>query len=170
MDQSACASTCVDFAPQAACAGPVVSIAMVAAIGNGSAFSEGRDFGAWLGLEPDVFCHYGGSARSAALTACRYRRRLEPLTALAGAWLEGHPLKLLGAGNIRPMLPQVHTVGQAVSYVHTILGNIIIWAAGLHAVSALFHHLVLRDNVLTSMLPDWRRSPASADNISQKPA
>jgi transposase len=32
--------------------GPIISSAMVAAIGNGSAFSKGRDFGAWLGLVP----------------------------------------------------------------------------------------------------------------------
>lgn len=61
------------------------------------------------------------------------------------------------------MLPQAHDVGQVVSYVHTILGNVIIWATGLHAVAALFHHFVLRDNVLTSMFPDWRRAAASSD-------
>jgi transposase len=32
--------------------GPIISSAMVAAIGNGAAFSKGRDFGAWLGLVP----------------------------------------------------------------------------------------------------------------------
>ena len=32
--------------------GPIVSSAMVAAIGSGSVFSKGRDFGAWLGLVP----------------------------------------------------------------------------------------------------------------------
>jgi transposase len=32
--------------------GPIVSSAMVAAIGTGDAFSKGRDFGAWLGLVP----------------------------------------------------------------------------------------------------------------------
>jgi hypothetical protein len=32
--------------------GPIVSSAMVAAIGNGTVFSKGRDFGAWLGLVP----------------------------------------------------------------------------------------------------------------------
>jgi transposase len=32
--------------------GPIISSAMVAAIGNGSVFSKGRDFGAWLGLVP----------------------------------------------------------------------------------------------------------------------
>ena len=32
--------------------GPIISIAMVAAIGSGEVFSKGRDFGAWLGLVP----------------------------------------------------------------------------------------------------------------------
>jgi cytochrome b561 len=93
-----------------------------------------------------------------------------PLTAVVGAWLEGHPLTLLGAGNFGPILPQAHVVGQAVSYVHTILGNVIIWAAGFHAVAALFHHFILRDNVLTSMLPDWPPAAASPDKASGEPA
>ena len=32
--------------------GPVISSAMVAAIGNGAVFAKGRDFCAWLGLVP----------------------------------------------------------------------------------------------------------------------
>jgi transposase len=32
--------------------GPIIASAMVAAIGDGGAFSKGRDFGAWLGLGP----------------------------------------------------------------------------------------------------------------------
>ncbi len=32
--------------------GPIISTALVAAIGNGSAFERGRDLGAWLGLVP----------------------------------------------------------------------------------------------------------------------
>ena len=35
--------------------GPMISTAMVAAIGNGDAFERGRDFGAWLGLVPRQF-------------------------------------------------------------------------------------------------------------------
>jgi cytochrome b561 len=93
-----------------------------------------------------------------------------PLTAIVGAWLEGHPLTLLDAEDFGPLLPQVSDIGQAVSYVHTILGNVIIWAAGLHAVAALFHHFVLRDQVLTSMLPDWRRTAALSDKVAQEPA
>jgi len=32
--------------------GPLVATAMVAAVGNGSAFTKGRQFAAWLGLVP----------------------------------------------------------------------------------------------------------------------
>jgi transposase len=32
--------------------GPIISSAVVAAIGNGTGFGQGRDFGAWLGLVP----------------------------------------------------------------------------------------------------------------------
>ncbi len=32
--------------------GPIISSAMVAAIGAGDAFAKGRDFAAWLGLVP----------------------------------------------------------------------------------------------------------------------
>jgi len=32
--------------------GPIISTAVVAAIGTGEAFGRGRDFGAWLGLVP----------------------------------------------------------------------------------------------------------------------
>ena len=32
--------------------GPIISSAIVAAIGNGDAFTKGRDFAAWLGLVP----------------------------------------------------------------------------------------------------------------------
>jgi cytochrome b561 len=93
-----------------------------------------------------------------------------PLTAIVGAWLEGHPLTHLDVEDFGPLLPQVSDIGQAVSYVHTILGNVIIWAAGLHAVAALFHHFVLRDHVLTSMLPDWRRTAALSDKAPHEPA
>jgi transposase len=35
--------------------GPIISSAMVAAIGTGDAFAKGRDFAAWLGLVPKQF-------------------------------------------------------------------------------------------------------------------
>lgn len=35
--------------------GPIISTAMVAAVGDGEAFERGRDFGAWLGLVPKQY-------------------------------------------------------------------------------------------------------------------
>jgi cytochrome b561 len=83
------------------------------------------------------------------------------MTAIAGAWLEGHPLTLGILGNVPPMIPEAHATGQAVAKIHTILGDAVVWLAGLHAAAALFHHFVLRDAVLWSILPArWRRPSA----------
>jgi cytochrome b561 len=76
-----------------------------------------------------------------------------PLTAISGAWLEGHPLTFPGQVRVGPLLPEVHNLGKAIASIHTWLGNAILWIAGVHAVAALYHHFVLRDRVLRSMLP-----------------
>ena len=41
--------------------GPIISTAMVAAIGTGEAFERGRDFGAWLGLVPRQYSTGGNT-------------------------------------------------------------------------------------------------------------
>ena len=84
-----------------------------------------------------------------------------PVSAIVGAWLEGHPLTLWGFGNIGPMLSPAHDVGLSLASLHTTLGDIILWVAGLHAGAALFHHFFLRDSVLLSMLPGRRTSSSS---------
>jgi len=79
-----------------------------------------------------------------------------PLTAIAGAWLEGHPLTLGILGNVPPPVAESHALGASIATIHTYLGDTILWVAGLHAVAALFHHFVLRDEVLLAMLPRRR--------------
>src|SRR5258708_36007706 len=78
---------------------------------------------------------------------------LVPVTAILGAWLEGHPLTLLAMGDIQPWLPQSRQLGLALADIHGWLGNALIWLAGLHATAALYHHFWRRDTVLLSMLP-----------------
>jgi cytochrome b561 len=78
---------------------------------------------------------------------------LVPLTAILGAWLEGHPLTVLAVGNIQPLLPQSRAHGLVLADVHGWLGDALIWFAGFHAAAALYHHLWRRDTVLLSMLP-----------------
>lgn len=78
-----------------------------------------------------------------------------PVTAVLGAWFEGHSLLLPGLGAVASPWPPSHGLGELLSEVHPWLGDAIVWIAGAHAVAALVHHFVLRDNVLRAMLP-WR--------------
>jgi cytochrome b561 len=78
-----------------------------------------------------------------------------PLTAITGAWLEGHPLTWLG-GNVGPWIGESHDAGKLIAEVHGWLGDTILWVAGAHAAAALYHHFYLRDGVLRSMLPGRR--------------
>jgi cytochrome b561 len=79
-----------------------------------------------------------------------------PATAIWGAWAEGHALVPLGLGSIAPMIPQAHALGTTLADLHGLLGDTIMWIAGLHA-AALYHHLWIRDAVLSAMVP-WLRT------------
>ena len=80
-----------------------------------------------------------------------------PLTAISGAWLEGHALTLLGGVKVAPWLAENHDLGASIARLHTWLGDTIMWFAGAHALAALYHHFVRKDGVLLSMLPRLRR-------------
>jgi cytochrome b561 len=79
---------------------------------------------------------------------------LVPVTAILGAWLEGHPLTVLVLGNIQPWLSQSRQLGLVLANMHGWLGDVLVWLAGLHAAAALYHHFWRRDTVLLSMLPE----------------
>lgn len=78
-----------------------------------------------------------------------------PSTAITGAWLEGHPLTLITGTQIQPLFGTSHPAGAAFASVHKWLGDAIMWLAGFHAIAALVHHVVLKDDVLMTMLPRW---------------
>lgn len=79
-----------------------------------------------------------------------------PITAVLALGSEGHPLTLLGGVRIdqMPWIAQ-SAIAPLADWgdVHKFLGDAILWLAGLHAAAAIFHHLVLKDRVLTTMLP-----------------
>ena len=85
-----------------------------------------------------------------------------PLTAILGAWLEGHPIVLLAGVTFEAPVAAQHALGVTISEIHPWLGDVILWIAGLHAAAALYHHWVLKDRVLTSMVPGWLLQPRSA--------
>lgn len=78
-----------------------------------------------------------------------------PATAIAGAWLEGHPRTLLAGLEIAPRVAAAHDLGVRIAEINTWLGDTLLWLAGAHALAALHHHVVARDGVLLSMLPSW---------------
>ena len=78
-----------------------------------------------------------------------------PFSAISGAWLEGHSITIFGIGDISSPFAENHTVGALFARLHPLLGDSIMWIAGLHAAAGLFHHLILGDAVLLSMFP-WR--------------
>jgi cytochrome b561 len=111
----------------------------------------------WLDTRPVA----EASSRWMALTAKLVQLSLYvllfavPMTAIAGAWLEGHPLTLLSGIEIAPPIGLSHDLGATIAEIHTWLGDAILWLAGLHAAAAIFHHVVLKDRVLLTMLPRW---------------
>ena len=84
-----------------------------------------------------------------------------PTTAVLSLASEGHPLTLLGGVRVDQM-PWIATLPIAGMTdwgdVHGFLGDAIVWLAGLHAMAAIYHHLLLKDGVLASMLPWVRRA------------
>lgn len=52
-------------------------------------------------------------------------------------------------------VPDKH-FGHAIEDIHETFGNVLMYLAALHAVAALFHHFIQRDNALKRMLPPAR--------------
>ena len=84
---------------------------------------------------------------------------LLPVTATLALGGEGHPLTLLGGLRLDRM-PVIadSAVARLADWgeVHGVLGDTLMWLAGLHAAAAIVHHAVLKDGVLAAMLPSRR--------------
>jgi len=83
-----------------------------------------------------------------------------PASALLALGSEHHPLTLLGGIRVNelPAIAESALAGMADwGEVHGVLGDVLIWLAGLHAVAAIYHHVARKDGVLASMLPMLRR-------------
>ena len=75
-----------------------------------------------------------------------------PATAISGAWFGGHPVTVYVLGAIGPPF-QHWDFGASLAGIHGTLGDALLWLAGFHAATGIYHHVVLRDSVLASMLP-----------------
>ena len=80
--------------------GPLISTAVVAAIGTGEAFDRGRDFGAWLGLVPRQYSTGGRSILGGiSKRGSRYLRTL---------FIQAAKVLLMRPQNWRKLRPVAH--------------------------------------------------------------
>jgi cytochrome b561 len=86
---------------------------------------------------------------------------LQPLTGLAQSLARGRSFMLF-----EWQVPKVMAGNKALTLlfhqIHTVSAWLLLGLIGLHVLAALFHRLVLKDEVLQSMLP-WRSTHAAAD-------
>jgi cytochrome b561 len=75
-----------------------------------------------------------------------------PLTAVFGIWLNGDALNLLGNTTITVPIGTMEKAGELLLDLHSVLADLLMWLAGVHAGAALFHHYILKDTVLKSMM------------------
>jgi len=79
-----------------------------------------------------------------------------PISALLALGGEGYPLTLLGGVRVDQMpLIANSALAKLADWgdLHGLLGDAILWLAGLHAAAAIYHHVMLKDGVLLTMLP-----------------
>jgi cytochrome b561 len=79
-----------------------------------------------------------------------------PVSALLALGTEAHPLTLLGGVRVDQMPWIANSVLAKMANwgnLHGLLGDAIMWLAGLHAAAAIYHHAILKDGVLLTMLP-----------------
>ena len=86
-----------------------------------------------------------------------------PLTAILGTWLEGNVLSLLNNVTITSPLSTSENLGEFLLELHPTLADTLLILAGIHAAAALFHHFILKDLVLATMLPAWLSKKSSDD-------
>lgn len=78
-----------------------------------------------------------------------------PLLGIASRLWNPAPWDFLGIPLPHVPVPDKH-FGHAIEDIHETFGNVLMYLAALHAVAALFHHFIQRDNALKRMLPPAR--------------
>lgn len=75
----------------------------------------------------------------------------QPILGILTVNLGGHPVNLPGLGSFTVIGPD-HDLAKTVKNIHETLGNVFYWVIGLHALAALWHHFVKRDNTLRRII------------------
>src|SRR6476660_2741452 len=97
-----------------------------------------------------------------AFTPCLYALLLlQPLTGLAQSLARGRSFMLF-EWQVPKVMAGKKVLTLLFHQIHTVSAWLLLGLIGLHVLAALFHRLVLKDEVLQSMLP-WRSTHAAGD-------
>lgn len=76
-----------------------------------------------------------------------------PVIGVLMSQAKGRPVDVWGLVTLPTLVAESKDLGKLLEEGHEVLGNLILIVAGLHAAAAMFHQYVLKDGVLTRMLP-----------------
>jgi superoxide oxidase len=82
---------------------------------------------------------------------------IQPLTGLAQSFTRGRPFFVL-VWEVPSVMSRDNILTEFIETVHKVSAWVFFALIGLHVLAALFHRLILNDEVLQSMLP-WKPSP-----------
>jgi len=113
-----------------------------------------------LGVRPDAaatasaFGSWGARAMHAALYALMFAI---PLAGLGNQWARGRASDFFGLLLLPSPLAPDRTLAKLLGEIHETAAAVLVVLAGIHALAALWHHFVRRDDVLRNMLPGRRQ-------------
>ncbi len=109
-----------------------------------------------LALRPPVARGEGGYARLAARAthlSLYALMALVPLSGLANRWTRGRAVSFFGLFDVPSPLPVDRVLSKIFGGLHEAGATAIVVVVAFHAAAALWHHFVVRDDVLRAMLP-----------------
>jgi cytochrome b561 len=77
-----------------------------------------------------------------------------PLLGLAYASSHGLTVSFFGMFNLPALFANGSSVGRALGELHGIVATLLVFLIGFHIVAAYYHHLIVKDDILTRMLPE----------------
>jgi len=77
-----------------------------------------------------------------------------PVMGVFLVWLNAYDLSFFGLFTIPSPVAADKVLGHTVKEVHELFANLILALVGVHALAAIWHHYIKKDNVLTRMLPE----------------
>jgi cytochrome b561 len=75
------------------------------------------------------------------------------LTGLVASDIGNYPVKLFELWYLPQFPPENRPLADGIFKVHMFLGDVAAGLVGLHIAASLYHHFVLKDSILTRMLP-----------------